>query len=92
MRLKAENALASRDEGRSKLALQAILDQVGRLDALLRNLLTMTQRSQPFIAESDMRVFLDRAIEAHAELAASKAIKLGVAPGGAFTRCGPVRC
>lgn len=82
MRLKAENALASRDEGRSKLALQAILDQVGRLDALLRNLLTMTQRSQPFIAKSDMRVFLDRAIEAHAELAASKTIKLGVAPGG----------
>jgi signal transduction histidine kinase len=81
MRLKAENALASDDEGRSKSALRAILDQVGRLDALLRNLLTMTQRSQPILANVDLRTFLDRVIETHAELAASKDIKLGITTG-----------
>jgi signal transduction histidine kinase len=82
MRLKAENALAGDDESRLKSALRAILDQVGRLDALLRDLLTMTQRSQPRVVEADLRTFLDRAVDAHAELAASKGIKLGIANVG----------
>src|SRR5207249_11101926 len=43
MRLKAENALAVGDDARKKTALEAILKQVARLDALLRNLLQMTQ-------------------------------------------------
>jgi signal transduction histidine kinase len=78
MRLKAENALAGDDDTRQKPALRAILDQVGRLDALLRDLLAMTQRTQPRIANASLCVLLDRAIEAHAELAASKGITLGV--------------
>jgi signal transduction histidine kinase len=78
MRLKAENALASDDESRSKSALRAILDQVGRLDSLLRNLLTMTQRSQPVVVDVGLRAFLDRIMEAHAELASSKKITLAV--------------
>jgi signal transduction histidine kinase len=81
MRLKAENALASDDENRLKSALRAILDQVGRLDALLRDLLAMTQRHQPKPVEVDLRALLDRAVEAHAELAASKGIKVGIATG-----------
>ena len=81
MRLKAENALASDDESRRKSALRAILDQVGRLDALLRDLLAMTQRHQPKPVEVDLRALLDRAVEAHAELAASKGIKLRIATG-----------
>jgi signal transduction histidine kinase len=79
MRLKAENALAADDESRLKSALRAVLDQVGRLDALLRDLLTMTQRTQPRVADVDLQALIDQAIEAHAELAASKGIKLGIA-------------
>ncbi len=79
MRLKAENALSSADEGRSKSALRGILDQVGRLDALLRDLLTMTQRSQPKLVDADVQTMLEQVVEAHAELAASKGIALRVA-------------
>ncbi|MDC9762095.1 histidine kinase dimerization/phospho-acceptor domain-containing protein, partial [Proteus mirabilis] len=43
MRLKAENALAVADGSRSEAALNAILQQVDRLDTLLRDLLEMTQ-------------------------------------------------
>jgi len=82
MRLKAENALAADDENRQKSALRAILDQVGRLDALLRDLLAMTQRSRPRIADVDLRAFLERAVDAHAELAAAKGTKLAIAMTG----------
>ena len=85
MRLKAENALASDDESRLKSALRAILDQVGRLDALLHDLLAMTQRHQPKPVEVDLRALLDRAVEAHAELAASKGIKVGIATGSSIS-------
>src|SRR5206468_8834533 len=78
MRLKAENALSVDDESRLKSALRVILDQVGRLDALLRDLLTMTQRSQPKLVEADVTALLERIAETHAELAASKGVKLGV--------------
>src|SRR6266478_762486 len=47
MRLKAENAIAAGDESRRTSALQSILQQVGRLDGLLRDLLAMTQRREP---------------------------------------------
>jgi hypothetical protein len=53
-RLKAENALASNDDGRRRSALQSILQQVGRLDALLHDLLTMTQRRQPNLEAADL--------------------------------------
>ena len=46
MRLKAENALAA-DDGRRRAALDAILAQIARLDRLLGELLTMTQRREP---------------------------------------------
>jgi signal transduction histidine kinase len=79
MRLKAENALAGDDDSRPKSALRAILDQVGRLDALLRDLLAMTQRRQLRVADVDLPVFLARAVEAHKDLAASKGIMLAMA-------------
>jgi signal transduction histidine kinase len=78
MRLKAENALSADDEGRLKSALRAILDQVGRLDALLRDLLTMTQRGQPKLVDTDVQVLLERVAETHAELATSKGVQLAV--------------
>lgn len=80
MRLKAENALAANDEGRRTTALQSILQQVGRLDALLRDLLAMTQGREPKLAETDLIPFLESTAEAHRELAASKGVKLVVGP------------
>ena len=60
MRLKAENALASEDDrSRSRDALQVVVEQVGRMDHLLQNLLRSVQRSeirpQPVM---DIRAFL----------------------------------
>jgi signal transduction histidine kinase len=75
MRLKAENALAA-DDGRRMSALKAILEQVGRLDVLLRDLLAMTQQSHVNPAPNDLSRFLSATIEPHRELAASKGIRL----------------
>jgi signal transduction histidine kinase len=75
MRLKAENALAA-DDGRRVSALKAILDQVGRLDVLLRDLLAMTQQRHVNPAPNDLSAFLNATIEPHRELAASKGIIL----------------
>jgi signal transduction histidine kinase len=80
MRLKAENALAADDEGRRVTALQSILQQVARLDGLLRDLLAMTQRREPKLAEIELTAFLARTADAHRELAASKGVKLVVGP------------
>jgi signal transduction histidine kinase len=60
MRLKAENALANEaDPNRSTDALQVVVEQVGRMDQLLQNLLRSVQRSeirrQPV---TDIRAFL----------------------------------
>jgi signal transduction histidine kinase len=77
MRLKAENALAAADDGRRSSALQSILEQVGRLDALLRDLMETTQRSEPQLAEADLASFLEGTIESHRELAAAKGVKVG---------------
>src|SRR5438067_5894838 len=78
MRLKAENALAANDEERRTTALQSILQQVGRLDGLLRDLLTMTQKHEPNLAKIDLAAFLEQTAEAHRELAASKGVRLVV--------------
>jgi signal transduction histidine kinase len=85
MRLKAENALCIDQEARLKPALRAILDQVGRLDALLRDLLAMTHQSQPELVGTDIRDLLRRSATAHAELAASRGITLCVAEGAPLT-------
>jgi len=89
MRLKAENALAGNDDARRESALRTILDQVGRLDALLRDLLAMTQPAQPQIADVDLRVLLDRTVESHADLAAPKLIELAI--GAVDLPAGPAR-
>jgi signal transduction histidine kinase len=85
MRLKAENALAAGDDGRRVTALQSILQQVGRLDGLLRDLLAMTQRREPNLAEVDLAAFLERTIETHRELAVAKGVNLVIAPAPAAT-------
>jgi signal transduction histidine kinase len=76
MRLKAENALAAPDDGRHTSALRSILEQVGRLDALLRDLMDTTQSRQPQLAEADLGRFIESTIESHRELAAVKGVDL----------------
>ncbi|MGY3452211.1 sensor histidine kinase [Bradyrhizobium sp. USDA 4353] len=88
MRLKAENALASPDPARKSRALEAILQQVARLDALLRDLLAMTQTSQPAKRSVDLAGFLQATIETHRELAARHGLQLRVlAPSSTETAC-----
>jgi hypothetical protein len=57
MRLRAENALAG-DDARRRAALEAVLAQIARLDRLLGELLTMTQRRAPEPAEAELAGFL----------------------------------
>lgn len=76
MRLKAENALASDDPARKAGALEIILQQVARLDALLRDLLDMTNAGEPKLAEIELARFLTATLETHRELAAAKNVTL----------------
>ena len=78
MRLRSENALASNDGIRKDAALNAILQQVTRLDALLRDLLEMTQTREPDLGEVDLQSFLQRTAESHQELAIRKGVSLSV--------------
>jgi signal transduction histidine kinase len=82
MRLKAENALAVTDPERRGSALRSILDQIGRLDALLRDLLAMTQQRQLRPEKVNLAQFLAGLLEAHRELAQAKGVRLevGAAP------------
>jgi signal transduction histidine kinase len=78
MRLKAENAIAAGDDARRASALRSILEQIGRLDGLLRDLLAMTQRRDPVPVESDLDRLLHGAVDVHRELAAAKGVTLRV--------------
>jgi signal transduction histidine kinase len=57
MRLRAENALAG-DDARRRVALEAILAQIARLDRLIGELLAMTQRRAPEPVEVELAAFL----------------------------------
>ena len=76
MRLKAENALASGDEGRRSPALQFVLDQIARLDQLLRDLLSMTQRRKPECETVDIASFLKEIDDEYRELVITKKLRL----------------
>ena len=58
MRLKAENALAGDDE-RRRVALGTILGQIDRLDRLVSELLTMTQRREIAPRDVELSAFLN---------------------------------
>lgn len=75
MRLKAENALAG-DTERKRQALSTILEQIGRLDMILRRLLTVTERGEPRRELVALRPFLDCCAGSHAELAYARGITL----------------
>jgi signal transduction histidine kinase len=76
MRLKAENALANEsDRSRSRDALQVVVEQVGRMDLLLQNLLQSVQR--PDIKRepvTDLRSFLQQHAALFREQAGSRLV------------------
>jgi signal transduction histidine kinase len=83
MRLKAENALANEgDRERSTDALQVVVEQVGRMDQLLQNLLRSVQRSE-IRRQSvlDIRAFLAAHASLFREQAGRRPISVEV-PGG----------
>ena len=75
MRLKAENAMAG-DPERKNQALAMMLGQIERLDALVRRLLSMTERETLNRAPVVLKPFLESCLSAHLELARSKAVAL----------------
>jgi signal transduction histidine kinase len=75
MRLRAENALTG-DPERKRQALAIILQQIERLDALLRRLLSVTERDQPRCQCVALGPFLDACVSSNADFAATKEITL----------------
>lgn len=75
MRLRAENGLAG-DDDRRRRALGAVLEQIGRLDRLLAELLAMTQRRDPALAPADIGTLLASCMERHADQAAAAQVRL----------------
>ncbi len=65
IRLRAENALAGADPARRAAALEAVLAQVRRLDALVDELLSMTQRRTPVARCVETAGFLDALAAEH---------------------------
>jgi signal transduction histidine kinase len=78
MRLRAENALVG-EPVRKRQALTAILEQIERLDALIRRLLSVTEREQPRSRCVALGPFLDACVASNADLAATKEITLDCA-------------
>ncbi len=75
MRLRAENGLAGDDERRQR-ALAAVLEQIGRLDRLLGELLAMTQRRDPVPELVDIAALFAACIERNAVQAAAGTVEL----------------
>ncbi len=75
MRLKAEGARAGNDERKSQ-ALEVIIQQVGRLDAVLRRLLSVTEREALNLKAIALRPFLAGCLAPHADLARAKSVAL----------------
>ncbi|MGH8323259.1 MAG: sensor histidine kinase, partial [Steroidobacteraceae bacterium] len=80
MRLKAENAVAAGpDLTRKDQALRAIVEQIGRLEDLLRNLLNSVQPAAPAATlVTDVIAFLEERVELFREHAAANGLVLEV--------------
>jgi signal transduction histidine kinase len=75
MRLKAENAIAG-DPARKDQVLSIILGQIERLDALVRRLLSVTERDKPRRERLPLGPFLESCVATHIELARAKRVTL----------------
>jgi signal transduction histidine kinase len=80
MRLKAENAIAAgHDIPRKDQALRTIIDQIGRLEGLLSNLLSSVQRAKPILTRvKDVVGFLNERVDLFREQAASHGVAMKV--------------
>lgn len=78
MRLKAENAMMRGSDDKDQ-ALSAILGQIDRLDALVRRLLTVTERDKLHRKPVAIASFLADCIATHAEIARAKGVRLRAA-------------
>jgi len=80
MRLKAENAIAAgHDIPRKDQALRTIIDQIGRLEGLLRNLLSSVQRAKPILTPvEDVIDFLNERVDLFREQAAAHGLAFKV--------------
>ncbi len=76
MRLRAENALAAGDDARRRRALTEVLAQVARLDALVGELLAMTQRREVRPVPVAVPGFLAARTEQHRDEAAAHRVTL----------------
>lgn len=75
MRLKAESAVAGGTE-RQPQALQIILGQIERLDALVRRLLSITEHDEPKREHVAVGRFLDTCIAQHIDIAAANGVTI----------------
>ena len=76
MRLKAENALASHDDGRPRAALGVVLQQVARMDRLLKDLLSLTQPQPTRLAPTDLSATLAACAHLHADSAEAGHVRI----------------
>jgi signal transduction histidine kinase len=74
-RLQGENALAG-DDARRRQAIAEMLGQIDRLDALVGELLAMTQRVEPKPVRVNLHVFLVAQAERHRETGAAKGLSV----------------
>lgn len=81
MRLKAENALAGGEPERAATALKAVLGQIARVDALLRDLLNLTQPRSIARCPTPIEPLLAECVQFHAELAQARGVGLSVEAG-----------
>ena len=79
MRLKAENALVSGDPDRAATALRAVLAQIARVDALLRDLLNLTQPRSLVRAPTPVAPLLAECAQFHEEFARTRGVAVVVA-------------
>jgi signal transduction histidine kinase len=90
MRLKAENALvAGVNSERKDGALRMVLEQIGRLDALLRNLLSTVRQGPPDLTPVDIQAFLAGRAELFREQAERQGLTIDTGAkveDGAFDR------
>ncbi len=88
MRLRAENALAG-DVARQRTALEASLAQIGRVDALIAELLAMTQRRVPQPVPVSLAAFVEARADAHRDLADTRGVALSVSAPPSQCRLDP---
>lgn len=80
MRLKAENALVSGDPERATTALRAVLGQIARVDALLRDLLNLTQPRSIARMPTPVAPLLAECAQLHEDQARARGVSVEIAP------------